>query len=56
MVNIINNEKETIIRITKESIQYYSTKTIIKLRIGTYTLDNLANKSYWALSIGGLRY
>lgn len=38
------------------SVRYYSTKTVIKLRIGSYTLDNLVNKTYWALSIDGLRY
>lgn len=38
------------------SIRYYSTKTVIKLRVGSYNLDNLVRKSLWALSIGGLRY
>lgn len=38
------------------SIRYYSTKTVIKLRVGSYNLDNLVRKSLWTLSIGGLRY
>lgn len=38
------------------SIRYYSTKTVIKLRVGSYNLDNLVRKNLWALSIGGLRY
>lgn len=38
------------------SIRYYSTKTVIKLRVGSYSLDKLVSKSFWALSIGGLRY
>ena len=38
------------------SIRYYSTKTVIKLRVGSYDLDNLVRKNLWALSIGGLRY
>lgn len=38
------------------SIRYYSTKTVIKLRVGSYNLDNLVGKNLWALSIGGLRY
>lgn len=38
------------------SIRYYSTKTVIKLRVGSYNLDNLVRKNLWTLSIGGLRY
>ena len=38
------------------SIRYYSTKTVIKLRVGSYNLDSLVRKSLWTLSIGGLRY
>ena len=47
---------ELLVVLVIRSIRYYSTKTVIKLRVGSYNLDNLVRKSRWALSIDGLRY
>ena len=38
------------------AIKYYSSKTMVQLRIGNYKLDELIKMSVGALSVSGLRY
>ena len=38
------------------AIKFFSNKTVVQLRIGSYKLPKLIDKTYWALRINGLRY
>jgi len=38
------------------SISYYSTKVKVRLRVGSFSLNQLIQNTRWSLSVNGLRY